>query len=121
MKTSRAEMKKAMEAYINGMTKEELLEDLEDAGLSFYKNFKVSIFSHLPDYEEQEAVAEGTEHLAKKTLFSGVCAFSLDTLSVLNYDIPLKDDSQTSCSLYDETKVILDWLRTEYGYFRMAA
>jgi hypothetical protein len=121
MKTLRAEMKKAMEAYINSMTPKELDKALEDAGFSFYKNFKVSIFSHLPDYEEQEPV-EATECEAQKTLFSGVSAFSLDTFSALRYDIPLKDDSRSPCSLDDEakeilTKAIRNWLRTD----RMAA
>ncbi len=121
MKTSRAEMKEAMEAYINSMTKEELAKSLEDAGLSFYKNCKVSIFSHLPNYEEQEPIEE-TECEAQKSLFSGVSAYSLDTFSALRYDIPLKDDSRSSCSLDDETKEILtkairNWLRTD----RMAA
>jgi hypothetical protein len=59
MKTSRTEMKRAMETYINSMTPEELAKALEDAGLSFYKKIKASIFSHLPDYDQQELLWGG--------------------------------------------------------------
>ncbi len=70
MKTSRAQMKKVMQTYINSMSDEELAKKLEDTGLSFYKNFKVSIFSHLPDYEEEETVSAEKEDCEKsKTLF----------------------------------------------------
>ncbi len=55
MKTTRAQMKEAIETLINSMTKEEMAKSLEDAGLSFYKNIKVPIFSHETGLMQQKS------------------------------------------------------------------
>ena len=45
MKKSRTQLKKALQAFVNRMTKEEFAASLEKAGLEFYKNIKAPVFN----------------------------------------------------------------------------
>jgi len=59
MKESKTQLRRALEAFVDNMTDEEFAASLEKAGLEFYKNVKVPVFSGTSESQASEELLLG--------------------------------------------------------------